>query len=232
MNTLISQRHSLNRYGQRTDSLENDYISYFESFGLALFPVSNASSCLERMIQVIRPVGIILSGGEDVSTALTCGDESGTQEPARQRDRTETLLLDYALKHRIRVLGICRGLQFVNVHFKGALEPDITRLDPAGCHRCPGNHTISLMNDELTANTKKHGALIVNSYHRQAVHEKGLAPELQSFAMEETARVVEGLYHPSHPLAAIQWHPERSTKVNPLDRILVEAFRDGALFWR
>lgn len=232
MNILISQRHSLNSHGQWCDSLESDYVRYFAAFGMTLFPVPNDTGCLGAMLQTVRPSGIILSGGGDVSPAFYGSELTEKAHVSLLREQTEAQLLDYCLKHRIPVLGICRGLQFINVYFKGTLISDINQLVPAKCHPCPGNHPVSLLHNDLVALTRAADSIDVNSYHHQGVALGGLAQELQAFAVERDLGLVEGLYHPHHRLAAVQWHPERAAETTPLDRIIVEAFRDGTLFWR
>jgi len=232
MNVLISQRHSLNSHGQWCDSLENEYITCFAAFGMTLLPVPNGSDFLDDMIRTVCPSGIILSGGGDVSSAFSGLATSESAQVSLLRDQTEALLLEHALKHRIPVLGICRGLQYINVYFKGSLVPDINHLVPGICHPCPGKHLLSVIHTDLAKVMHSNHPVEVNSYHRQGVVQDGLSQELAVFAQEKELGLVEGLYHPRYPLAAVQWHPERAAQTTPLDRALIEAFRDRTLFWR
>ena len=71
----------------------------------------------------------------------------------------------------------------------------------------------------------------VNSFHCQGVTRETLAGDLRSFAMHEASGVVEGLFHPTRAVAAIQYHPERRRTYDSVDLRLVTAFRDGKLFW-
>jgi hypothetical protein len=70
--------------------------------------------------------GLLLAGGSDVDPALYgAAREPGTDEPERVRDSLEGALLDEALERDLPVLGICRGLQFLNVHLGGTLRQHI-----------------------------------------------------------------------------------------------------------
>lgn len=232
MNVLISQRHFLDSHGQWCDSLENDYVTCFAAFGMTLFPVPNGSVFLDDMIRTVCPSGIILSGGGDVSSAFSGGESSESVQVSLVRDQTEALLLEHALKHQIPVLGICRGLQFINIYFKGTLIPDLNQMNSGICHPCPGRHLISIPHHDLANAINSSEPVEVNSYHRQGVVQGGLSPELRPFALARDLDLIEGLYHPQYPLAAVQWHPERTEHATPLDRVLMEAFRDRTLFWR
>lgn len=232
MNVLISQRHAINNHGQWCDSLENDYVRCFAAFGITLFPVPNHSGGLSTMIRTVRPSGIILSGGGDVSPAFSGGEVQNDAQVSVVRDQIEAALLDHALRQRIPVLGICRGLQFINVYFKGTLIPDLNQIVPGISHPCPGKHPLSIDHEDLVALLGGNDSVEVNSYHHQGVSQKTLAQDLRAFAMAPDLDVVEGLYHTDHPVAAVQWHPERAAETAPLDKILIEAFRDGTLFWR
>ena len=232
MNVLISQRHAINNHGQWCDSLENDYVRCFAAFGITLFPVPNNSGGLNTLIQTVRPSGIILSGGGDVSPAFSGGESLDDAQVSVVRDQIEAALLDHALRERIPVLGICRGLQFINVYFKGTLIPDLNRLVPGKSHPCPGTHLLSIRHKDLVTLLGGNASVEVNSYHHQGVTQGALAQELRQFAVVMDLGIIEGLYHPDHLLAAVQWHPERAAETTPLDKILIEAFRDGTLFWR
>lgn len=230
MNIIITQRHSLNKYGDQIDSLENRYVRYFEAFDLNLFLLSNATKNLERFIEIIAPVGIILSGGGDVSPVLYCGqveDESLSDD----RDIIESKLLKIALKKRTPVLGICRGMQFINVFFRGALVRDITKINGGGNHEPPCTHTINITEERLKALMGDEGEIMTNSYHKQGILPGGLGAGIRAFAVHNRLELIEGIYHEAHPIAGIQWHPERPLSSYRLDKILVESFIHKKLFW-
>ena len=97
-------------YEELRDSISNDWSSYM----LSTFPDSqfvflpNIGHNVIRYIDNLKIDVIILTGGDDIGVFPI-------------RDQTETLILDYALKNKIPVIGICRGFQLIHKHFGGKL---------------------------------------------------------------------------------------------------------------
>lgn len=176
--------------------------------------------------------GLILTGGPDVDP-LHYGQEPlprlGRISPAR--DALELSLARHAIEHRVPLLGICRGMQVMNVARGGTLYQDIrsTIHDPVQHRvRAPrwyGAHTVAVDEGTLLARLVGAGEVRVNSFHHQAVDEA--AP-----GMAVTARAADGIAEaielPGHPFAlGVQWHPEamwdRDERWLALFRGLVEA---------
>jgi len=199
----ISQRQDKNKHGDYVDSLENNYVNYLSKFGIKLVVIPNmadVSSYFELPIE-----GVILSGGNDI---VGYGESS-----SEARDATEKKILDIAIDRKLPVLGICRGMQYINVYFGGKLE----KIDG----HVAINHKVSI--DGL-------GETEVNSYHGLGVTNDTLSTELKSFAMSEN--IVEGLNHPSLPIAGIEWHPERNSPDEEVNKKIVEAFINKEMFWK
>ncbi|OQY98974.1 MAG: hypothetical protein B6D35_10630 [Candidatus Brocadia sp. UTAMX2] len=230
MNIIITQRHSLNKYGDQIDSLENSYVRYFEALGLNLFLLSNVTKKLERFLESIVPSGIILSGGGDVSPALYCG-RVGDEAMSDERDMIESELLEMAVTKRIPVLGICRGMQFINVFFKGGLVRDIVKISGEENHEPPCTHKIAITDERLKALMGDENEITTNSYHRQGILQEGLGKGIRAFAVHNRLELIEGICHEEYPIAGVQWHPERPRSSYQLDKILVESFIHKKLFW-
>ena len=156
--------------------------------------------------------GIILSGGGCDINPVTYRDKnrkcSGIND---EMDRMEFHLFESAVKKGIPVLGICRGIQVINVAMGGTLIQDIPEeVENLTVHkevydRNTCNHPVIAKPDTLFA--KLFGEqFITNSHHHQAVKEcgKGLIP---SVTTEEG--VIEAIEHESLPIFGTQWHPER-----------------------
>ncbi len=163
--------------------------------------------------------GLLFSGGEDIAPAYY-GEalDERCQEPDPERDLFEIQLARLAMERRVPILGICRGLQVVNVAAGGTLYQDIacrpgTRAYHAASmanrghlihpvRLAPGSHLFGIMG--VTESE-------VTSTHHQFV--KDLAPGFRIAAESVDDGIVEGIEHPGQPfLVAVQWHPERIYK--------------------
>lgn len=155
--------------------------------------------------------GLILSGGADVAP-LFFGEEpkAGLREVDPERDRFEIALTREALKRDLPLLGICRGLQIINVAAGGGLiqhlpEPEFIQHNQKA-PRCSSSHTVTVRPSSCLAALAGDGILAVNSFHHQAV--SAPAPGWQISAVAPDG-VIEAIEHPGRRFAlAVQWHPE------------------------
>jgi len=158
--------------------------------------------------------GILFAGGEDVDPAHY--DEPTKYESVhvdRARDQFEFALLDAAMDRRLPILGICRGIQMINVKFGGTLIQDIkndTRLEWE--HRQPGSrseltHTVTVTEPESTLAGAVSGSCRVNSLHHQAIKRLGRGLKVTAHSEDGLVEAVEAAE--DYPfLMAVQWHPE------------------------
>ena len=162
--------------------------------------------------------GLLLPGGGDLDPALYGQANHGSHPPDRERDRLELELLELFLRAGKPVLGICRGLQVINVFFGGTLLQDIRGHGQVDGH--DRLHRVTAAPGSLSA--RFYGpSFLVNSAHHQAADRLGAGLEATSRAEDGT---VEALRHGTLPLWALQWHPERlfpSVKAETVDGELV-----------
>ncbi|MCP5029408.1 MAG: gamma-glutamyl-gamma-aminobutyrate hydrolase family protein [Actinomycetia bacterium] len=166
--------------------------------------------------------GVLLTGGADISPDRY-GHEPETDlfPPEDRRDSFELALLGRAVARELPVLGICRGLQLINVHAGGTLNQDVP---PHSCFAVAPDTEVHPV--EFAAGSILHrlyGATRqVNSLHHQTVQE--LAPGLNITGRSDDG-TVEGLESDDGCLVAVQWHPEmmRTRPDDPIFAWLVEA---------
>jgi putative glutamine amidotransferase len=163
--------------------------------------------------------GLVLSGGGDLDPALYGAARDPGCGPAQPgRDRAELALAQAALATGLPVLGICRGLQVLNVALGGTLIqhlPDVTGTDEHspvpggyGAHAvrvAPGTRLAGVLG---RTDLSDHLPVTVPTHHHQAVDRLGDGLTATAWAADGTIEAAE-LAPGRHPFAvAVQWHPE------------------------
>ncbi|ALE81294.1 glutamine amidotransferase [Pseudonocardia sp. AL041005-10] len=169
---------------------------------------------------------VVISGGQDMHPACWGGDTSVVRDidprsnpmvHDRERDDYEVALVREALDRGIPVLGVCRGMQVLNVALGGSLVPDL----PEGAigHLSPDvaptdgavDHVVTFEDGSLAAQILG-GDVITNSWHHQAVGRCGAGVAVTGRTADG---VVESIEVPGHPVLGVQWHPEWMTSSDP-----------------
>lgn len=222
----ISQRNINMEKGTSRDTLENDYVKYFENFGITLLLIPNVCRNIKKYFDKLPVKGIILSGGDDINPSLYGGKYQNNQVSA-ERDNTEKKLVEISIKKRMPLIGICRGAQLINVFFGGKLVQNIKSV--TGIDHVGAQHLVTIIHKETKTLLKKE-KFIVNSYHNHGINAGALSADLMPFALSFEG-TVEGFYHPKHPIAGILWHPERQGCDKEANKKLIEAFLRRNFFW-
>lgn len=151
--------------------------------------------------------GLLLCGGGDIESTLFGQEDRGSQPPDRERDRAELALFHAFFDAGKPILGVCRGMQLINVALGGALIQDLPEPGRS-FHTLPKGDAVhpvrtlygSLLYEQL-------GPLpMVNSAHHQAVDRLGEG--LRAIAWAESG-FPEAIDLPDYPLLGVQFHPER-----------------------
>jgi gamma-glutamyl-gamma-aminobutyrate hydrolase PuuD len=170
--------------------------------------------------------GVVLTGGADIhpsrydraTDTLRCGRID------LERDALESFLLDEVDRTGLPFLGICRGMQFMNVHGGGSLHPHLPDVLGHNGHRggAPGNtldttHMVKALKAWSSASWEPGDSSVVISHHHQGIDR--LAEGLEAWATAPDG-LIEGVVrrdtmgYPCY--IGVQWHPERSKKRQPL----------------
>ena len=158
--------------------------------------------------------GLLLTGGGDINPLFL------HEEPVKElhninpyRDRQELLLTRLAANRQIPILGICRGMQIMNVALGGSIYQDIhvqmegTRIKHSqDMDRAFASHTIRIEEGSLLARIMKTTSLPVNSFHHQAVNEAAPGFRISARATDNVAEAIESTEYKS--MLGVQWHPE------------------------
>lgn len=147
--------------------------------------------------------GLVLCGGGDPEPTLFGQKNQGSYGIEPMRDRLELSCIHSFLKANKPILGICRGMQMLNVAFGGTLTQ---HLPTAHLHLAPGEEVFHGVRTEGFMKKLYGRNLTVNSSHHQGVDRigRGLIP-----AAWASDGVVEAFYHERLPILGVQFHPER-----------------------
>lgn len=157
--------------------------------------------------------GLLLTGGEDVSPLLF-GEEpiKEVKNISYDRDQTEIALFNKAYEKGIPVLGICRGLQVLNVALGGTLYQDIpTQLPNSLGHVSSydiegGYHSINIINDTILYDIIGEEKIAVNSQHHQSVKALGKNLRINAMSLDGVVEGVESINDKF--ILGVQFHPE------------------------
>ena len=203
-----------------------NYINWIEDDNIIIldaYTIKNTDSILALAD------GIILTGGEDINplqyndtiNLAVCGDIN------YQRDTLERKLFDFALENKIPLIGVCRGMQMMNVASGGTLYGDIpSEIGTTVIHRNNGEvmHEIAIVDTCSLIFPIRTDTFMVNSWHHQGLNDlsKNLRVIARSFDGLPEAVVMEKSTHPF--MIAVQFHPERLGKENPIHQKIRDSF--------
>ncbi|WP_185009654.1 gamma-glutamyl-gamma-aminobutyrate hydrolase family protein [Streptomyces sp. AK010] len=173
---------------------------------------------------VARLDGLVIAGGPDVEPVRYGAErEPRTGPPAPERDAWELALIEAALAARVPLLGICRGMQLLNVALGGTLVQHIDgHAEAVGVF---GGHGVKPVPGSLYAGVVPEETF-VPTYHHQAVDRLGEGLVPSAYAADGTVEAVE---LPSADwVLGVQWHPEMGEDVRVM-RALVEAASTGGV---
>lgn len=176
-----------------------------------ILPVIDERESIDRYLSFLQ--GIVLSGGEDISPLLY------GEEPIREvdtisfeRDHMEMEIIKGAYSKDIPILGICRGIQTINVALGGTLYQDIYKQIPnaighiSGFSIGGGYHSIDIVKDSIMYEIFNKEKIQVNSQHHQSIKDIGKNLKVNAYSVDG---VIEGIESTSDRfILGVQFHPE------------------------
>lgn len=176
--------------------------------------------------------GLLLTGGGDIH-AEVYGEEvyNASSQHDPDRDNMEMEAARLALELYLPILGICRGMQLLNVVHGGTLVQDIpSQLPGALQHHAEESetllHPIELATESLLARIMHTTTMQVNSWHHQAVKELGTGLRISARAADGVIEAIESAE--GKPVVAVQCHPEACTDIYPCYQTLFHWLIDEA----
>lgn len=235
MRPIIGITSGLKKDVRINSCLNYDYVAAINSAGgiAVILPVITDENQLDEYIKIID--GVVFSGGEDISPYYY--GENPTKEIGKtceSRDSFEMGLIKRAISENKPVLGICRGMQLINVVLGGTLHQDInTQINNSLEHRSSEDqlgsphHRVKILEDSLLYKLLNEREIGVNSFHHQSVKDIGTGLKPVAFSSDG---VVEGIETTkSSFLLGVQWHPEKLVDNYPNLGNIFSAFIDACL---
>ena len=190
---------------------------------------------LDLVALLARLDGLFVTGGYSNIEPHHYGQVSSEDDCSRDpdRDATNLRLLPLAIERGLPVLGVCRGLQELNVALGGSLHQKVHEQPGKFDHREDKTatlaeqygpaHPVAIQPGGVLAGFTTHPQVVVNSVHGQGIDR--LAPGLRVEAVAEDG-LIEAVSLPAAKgfVLALQWHPEWLWQENPLSRSILAAF--------
>jgi putative glutamine amidotransferase len=201
--------------GNKNLSISEAYVRSIESVGACpiLIPLGISAESLKSIIRQLD--GILFSGGGDIHPECYGGEmHPMVNRVDRDRDRVELDAIDQALSLGLPIMGICRGIQLINVAFGGSLYEDLTGQKPGAIQHDYSSemprhylaHPIQVTPGSKLAEITKKPELKVNSMHHQGIKDLGRGLQVNADALDG---LIEAFEITGYPFGmAVQWHPE------------------------
>tara|TARA_B100000963_G_C22635061_1_gene677159 strand:+ start:3917 stop:4537 length:621 start_codon:yes stop_codon:yes gene_type:complete len=187
----LSQRVDLNKeYNETRDCLDQNWYKVIKSNNCNVLPIPNCVKSFEAILSNVEIGGFILTGGNDISSLR------GSKNISKERDEIERIILDFSMKRKLPLLGVCRGFQMMNIYLQGSLSKVTGHVNTINSVQIIENDFFKMQEIE------------VNSYHEWGINKKDLSSHLHPLAFASDGSI-EAAYHNELNWMGIMWHPER-----------------------
>lgn len=211
----------IERYGVIGNSKEvffyrKEFKDIFEKLGVLLFPISSLTQ-IDNVVNICD--GLIITGG-----VIDINPKWYNEKPLNEYenvvyDKDDEIDFNFIEKFsevNKPILGICRGIQSINVYFGGSLYQDIQNHN---FKEKTDKHTVILDKESLLYNCYNKEKIKVNSFHHQAV--KNIAPKFKITAVSDDG-IIEGIEYKN--ILGVEWHPEIMMDVNFFEKFIENYF--------
>ncbi|MBJ25237.1 MAG: hypothetical protein CMC91_03760 [Flavobacteriaceae bacterium] len=217
MEIAISQRVVFDKSSRETrDVLDQDWYKFASSINIRLYPIPNKINNVEEYIYKLNLDGVIFSGGNNIGSQNKILFKSKTlinDDVSLSREKVEIKLLNWSIQNKKPVIGVCKGMQFINSYFDGHQS-----LTDSSKH-VNKMHEVRFIDKKFIKIYGK--SQIVNSYHNFGINRNNLSADLIPTSISDNE--IESFKHVKNKIYGIMWHPERNIPFNKSD---IELFKN------
>jgi len=204
------------------------YIEWLKtSDDIEIIPVSADANNLD---EISHCDALVLSGGVDIHPKFYGSDKiNNTIQYKEKRDEFEMAAFRFAQENNLPVLGVCRGMQLINVIHKGTMQDLGNTLDKVHKGEPDKSHIVNIEKDTILYDIAGKEKSEINSAHHQALDKMGEGLIVSAISNEGIIEAIERKDKTNKPfLLAVQWHPERMFRFQlentPLSKNIKERF--------
>lgn len=183
--------------GNKTET--KNYVEYVKKMDLEPCVTLNP-------VEIAGCSALLLPGGGDITPAFFGEQNRGSKNINTKLDILQLQALDLAVKNKLPVLGICKGLQIINVGFGGTIIQDMPTADLHKYADGDQYHSTVIARDSWLYGLYGAGCT-VNSAHHQSIGRLGNGLKAVQFCPDDGC--IEAIAHCTLPILGVQWHPER-----------------------
>lgn len=185
--------------GTRKEFVNEDYFKLLDKYGFIPIVLSSTTSKLDDLLNLCDC--FLIPGGDDLDAKLYNEVNHETNILADPKiDTLDIKVIEYAIKNNKPILGICRGLQILNVYFKGTLVQHIED----NSHKKNYDDLLELNDDSRLINILPK-TFIINSFHHQKIGKLG-----NGLIVDGVSKgAIELITHKDYPIIATQYHIEQ-----------------------
>jgi len=201
----ITQRvESVHAYSERRDCLDQRWSTLVLELDCLPMPLPNIPpDQVSGLLDELQLDGVFFSGGNSIASL-----DPNVDDAAPERDVFESVLFREILKRDIPGIGVCRGMQVINLFMGGTLAPVVGH--------------VAVRHPVVSINSDYDFPDMVNSYHNWCIPPAGLANGLEPIAFDAAGNI-EAFKHVEKSLLGLMWHPEREVLFESLDIELIKS---------
>lgn len=193
--------------------INNTYLKFFNNFDF--LPVFIPYNYKKELLDLLD--GFIITGGYDIDPKYYNEKNTFSNNIYKSMDLLDKDIIDYCLITKKPLLGICRGLQSLNVFLGGSLYQDLTDSGFYEHDKKELDIVYNKSNSKLFEDINK--VFNINSYHHQGIKKLGNNLVATCFSKDG---LIEAIEHNEFPLYGVQWHPELINDMN--NKIIFQNF--------